>query len=374
MPIEQQAQQENVRDSIANAMASLEKEGGDQAGAVSPDTPSDSGQPATKPDAAADANSGLASRAKADATNGAAPTVEQPANGAAPQELATGKGLTDTPARQPRGPASWRPEVREKWSAVPAEVQQEVMRREREVSVALQESAQARQFAERFMQTAAPFQHIIALEGGDPIKTFGDYMKTATMLRSGAPQEKANAVAAAIMQYGVDITMLDAALAGAVQGRPMPQGQMQGGQPPADPRVDQILAFLSSSHQQTQERVEQDAMAELEAFASTPEAEFLDDLRLDIADIMRMAASRGQKVTLKDAYEKAAMLHPEISKIMTQRKAAAHAREAKAALDAKRRAAGSITDSTPRQTGGGANEAPSSVRESIEAAVAQLQG
>jgi len=154
----------------------------------------------------------------------------------------------------------------------------------------------------------------------------------------------------------------------------MPQGQMQGGQPPADPRVDQILAFLSSSHQQTQERVEQDAMAELEAFASTPEAEFLDDLRLDIADIMRMAASRGQKVTLKDAYEKAAMLHPEISKIMTQRKAAAHAREAKAALDAKRRAAGSITDSTPRQTGGGANEAPSSVRESIEAAVAQLQG
>lgn len=379
MPIEQQAQSENVRDSIANAMATLETPGGDSQGAVQADQPG-----AQEPGAAPDAGAGVLDTAREAAGPKRDPATgkfaKQPADAqvavpAADQQQAKPaeqqqqqSSLTDTPARQTRGPASWRPEVREKWASLPAEVQQEVTRREREVMIAMQESAQARQFAESFMATIQPYQHIIALEGGDPLKTFGDYMKTATLLRSGAPQEKANAVAAAIMQYGIDINLLDGALSHAVSNRPMPQGQQQA--PVVDPRVDQILQALNGNRQQQIAAAEAAAEEELVAFASDPKNEFFEDLRLDIADIMRLSASRGQQITLAQAYDKAAKLHPEISKIVGQRAAAAEQERKKQEVLAKRKAAGSITDAAPRQ-GGAAQAENTSVRAAIEAAIEQ---
>lgn len=377
MPIEQQAQAENVRDSIANVISTLETQGSDTPGAVQADqqVPQGADKPgepgvleAARESAGRDPATGrFAAKQPADAQV-AVPGAEPKPEPQAQQPGQQPNGLTDTPARTARGPASWRPEVREKWASLPVEVQQEVTRREREVMIAMQESAQARQFTDNFMQTIQPYQHIIALEGGDPLKTFGDYMKTATLLRSGAPQEKANAVAQAIMQYGIDINLLDGALSHAVANRPMPQGQQQP--QVVDPRVDQILQFINGNRQQQAAQAEAAAEEELIAFVSDPKNEFFEDLRLDIADIMRLSAARGQRVTLAEAYDKAAKLHPEVSKIMAQRAAAAEAERKKQDVLNKRRAAGSITDAAPRQSGS-AQAQDTSVRAAIEAAIEQ---
>jgi len=97
---------------------------------------------------------------------------------------------TDTPAAvgekisaNARGPASWKPDIREKWNSLPQEVQAEVLRREHETSKALQDSAEARRFMTQFQQVSDPFKHYMALEGKSPIDAFGDYLKTAAVLR-----------------------------------------------------------------------------------------------------------------------------------------------------------------------------------------------
>ena len=41
-----------------------------------------------------------------------------------------------------------------------------------------------------------------------------------------------------------------------------------------------------------------------------------------MADIFDLATKRGQQITLKDAYDKAVALHPEISGVVTQRQTA----------------------------------------------------
>ena len=285
------------------------------------------------------------------------------------------KGLTDTPARtQVRAPASWKPEIREKWNALPAEVQGEVMRREREVQQVLEESVATRRFAEAFRSIAEPFSHIIAMEGKDALSVFSDYLKTATILRSGSPQERAAAIAQAVQFYGIDVQALDGALAAQFQGKPMPQGQQQGAQQYQDPRVDQLFQYLTQQSQQQEQALEQDVGDEITAFSQDPKNEFFDDLRGDISDILRLSAARGVKMSLSDAYNRAAKLHPEISKIVTQREAAAGVKKESAFIAQKRAAASSLKVGAPRQTGTEFGASTGSLRADIEAAIAQNAG
>jgi hypothetical protein len=364
-----------TRESIEASIASLQ-EGGDKAGAVHTD-PAPAGA-AAPTGAGATAPAGTGAGATAPAGTGAGATAPAGTGAGAKPNV----GLTDTPARQvSRGPASWRPEVREKWAALPAEVQAEVTRREREVATTLQETAQVRQFAEAFHATIAPYQHIIALEGNDPLKTFESYMKTATILRSGSPMEKADAIASAIASFGIDIAMLDNMLTTRIKGgNPMAGGQVTtqpgahgGPQQFRDPRVDELFGFLQSQHQAKETAAQEEINSELEQFVSDPKNEFFEDLRLDIADIMRLNANRGVKVTLREAYDKAARLHPEISKVVLQRDAAKNAEESRKAALARRIAGSSVTQQAPKQTGTQSNSA-ATVREAIEQSIAHLQG
>lgn len=287
------------------------------------------------------------------------------------QRQAKTTSITDTPARQTRGPASWKPEVREKFGTLPAEVQAEVSRREREISMTLQDAAASRQFAEQFEQTIAPFRHIIALEGNDPLKTFSDYMKTATTLRTGSAVEKANAIASAIHTFGIDVNMLDRALAATITGQgglPAQQGQHQ--QVYQDPRVDQLIATLTDQSTQRAQALEAELQTELEAFSADPANDFFEDLREDISDILRISAQRGRVVTLAEAYNKAAQLHPEISKVLAQREAAKKAGQNRNVIQAKRLAGSSVRTDSPHQTGN--TSEPTSVRGAIEAAVERL--
>jgi hypothetical protein len=74
---------------------------------------------------------------------------------------------------------------------------------------------------------------------------------------------------------------------------------------------------------------------------------------------------------LKTAYDKAAKLHPEISKIIAQREAAAAAAAQTAAAVTRRRAASSVTNQTLQQTGE-VNNKGNSIRSDIEVAIQRL--
>lgn len=266
-----------------------------------------------------------------------------------------------------KAPASWKADLREKWKALPPEVQSEVIRRERENDARMQEAAQLRKFAQDFQQVAEPYRAIIEAEGAHPLQAFHDYLKTATLLRSGPPMEKARLVAQLIHRFGVPVQALDQYLEAAIRGGALPAPGLPSGaqqfaqQPPVfrDPRVDQLLARMEAAQRS---QVAQSA----EQFAADPKHEFFEDVRLTMADVMDAAAKRGIVMSLDDAYERACQIEPEVRKVLQARGAQGNASQAARTLAAARHAASSVPSAgaaPAAKTNGSAK--PGSVRDAI---------
>ena len=117
-------------------------------------------------------------------------------------------------------PASWKAGLREYWKTLAPDVQAEIHRREGENAERMRENAQLRQHMGRFNQVVEPYRALIEAEGGEPLAAFHDYLKAATLLRTGAPNDRAAFVAALVQRYGVPLDALDAHLAQAIQRGP----------------------------------------------------------------------------------------------------------------------------------------------------------
>lgn len=213
-------------------------------------------------------------------------------------------------------PASWKPLARESWSTIPAEAQEEIIRREAEIEKKLGEISEKSAQANAFEQAVEPFRQTIAIEaGGDAIAATRNLMGVATRLRMGTPQEKAMVVRDIISQYGVDIETLDNFLANQA-------GPPQGAQPTAntlppqaynDPRIDQMWNMMSNQQQQAQ----QSSAQQVESFLSGKE--WGNDVRNDMADLMDLAARRGENLSLDQAYDRAVAMRPDLQQILQSR-------------------------------------------------------
>jgi hypothetical protein len=294
------------------------------------------------------------------------PGPTQPTNGALPPI----QPAPLAPALQ--APASWSPSAREHWKTVAPAVQQEIARRESEMARYVNEMAPARNIAERFTQTIQPFLGTIQAEGVDPLTAVRNLMSVTQTLRSGTQYEKAQTLAQIIKVYGVDINTLDAAIVGAEP----PEGSRQGQGVDVQQAVQQALAPLYQAAQQRQNQVMQaaegEARTELEAFAADPANEFFQDLRQEMADIIELGERHGRTVTIPEAYQRAAMLHPEVSKVMLARQQGANARQLTQNAQRARSAAVSVRGTAP--VGNPTPHEPSSIRESIEAAIEAHSG
>jgi hypothetical protein len=274
-------------------------------------------------------------------------------------------------APAPQAPASWSPAAREQWKAIHPDVQREVARREGEMARYVNEMSSARNIAERFTQTIQPFLGTIQAEGVDPLTAVRNLMQVTQTLRSGTQYEKASTLAQIVRVYGVDIASLDAALV----GQAPPQGSQQQA-PDVNAAVQQALAPLYQAAQQRQNQLMQsaegEARSELEQFAADPANEFFQDLRQEMADIIELGEKRGRDISIPEAYRQAAMLHPEVSKVMLARQQGANARQLTQNAQRARSAAVSVRGTAP--VGNPAGPEPSSIRESIEAAIQAHSG
>lgn len=290
---------------------------------------------------------------------GAQTTTAPPAQAtaAATATLAPGQATPSATALKP--PASWKPGAREKWATLPPEVQQEALRRERETQTALSEATEARRNWQAYQQVVAPYAGMIAAEGGNPISAAQNLFQTAAVLRTGAPAHKAQLVARLIQQFGVDINMLASALDGHA---PQGQGQQQP-QQFRDPRFDAFMQQMESQKQQREAAMAQQTSGEVEDFLSS--AEFGEDVRQDMADMLEVAARRGVALSLEDAYTRAVKLHPEVSGVLEQREAAKQANAQVASTQRARVAAVSLKS---RPAGPSSAPAPTGRRAQLDAA------
>lgn len=271
-----------------------------------------------------------------------------------------------------RAPASWRPELREHWSSVPDPVKEIIAKREYEIDKTLKETIDARQYAEAVNKAFQPYEAYIRAENANPLQVIDNLMGTAVRLRTATGPELANLMAGMVQQYGTGrfgpqfIEMLDGALSGnAPAGNPA-QAQIQQA-------IQQQLAPVQNFMQQFQQMQEvqkaklaQQAAGEVEQFLTR--AEFGQDVRSEMADIMELAEKRGQTLSLQDAYRQACMLNEGVRNTLQQRAKAKQAQSQTAVAQKARAAAVSVPSAGPKM--GNVRPPQDDIRTAIEAAIA----
>jgi hypothetical protein len=283
----------------------------------------------------------------------------------------------ETPASYPvdKAPQSWRAPSREKWAKIDPDIQQEIMKRERETTRVLGETAHARQLANNFQQMVNPYLARIQTFGIEPMSAIGELLKADYLLATAPKAQRAAYMAKLINDYGVDIRELDSALAG------------KGAADPVDSRVEQLLQQRLApfqqyiqAQQQREQQYEQRSQAEvnesIENMATDPKYPHFDAVRMDMADIVDLAAKRGLYLSLDDAYNRAIAMNPEVSaQVAAQRQADAKRAAAQAANARAQKALGASVSvgGAPGGVPVGASEATDR-RSTIAAAFDSLGG
>lgn len=272
-------------------------------------------------------------------------------------------------------PQSWRNAPRAKWASLDPEVRSEVMRREKEISRTLSETAQERRVAQSFQQAVQPFLGRIQSMGIEPVQAVHELLKADYTLTTAPKAQRASFMAKLIKDYDIDVVELDRALAG---------------QEPADPvqsKVDQlvqerlqpIMKFMEAQNQSTryqQEQTQKTLAEQIAAMESDPKFSEFDAVREDMADIIEVASKRGVYLTLEQAYSRAVAMNPEVSQRVNQRSESQ--RKSEAAREANLRAQKSIAASSSVRgaPGGSINGVATGNdrRATIEAAFSQAEG
>jgi hypothetical protein len=194
-----------------------------------------------------------------------------------------------------------------------------------------------------------------------------DLFVTAAALYSGTPGQKATTVAHMIKTFGVDVAMLDSLLAGEV-----PAGGGGGGtniSQEINAAVSRAMAPVLQSQQQQGQQLQQEVSKELDTFAADPKNEFFDDVKDTMADLMELAVKNGKQLDLQSAYNRAILLHDDISKVVQERTSKAKSAVVAQAAAAAKKKAVSIVGAPAK---GVAESSGASLRSDIEAALSDL--
>lgn len=296
--------------------------------------------------------------------------AEQPAQ--EPQDQGMQPGPKAGPKNHPeRAPQAWRPEVREHWAQLPEPVRAEIARRESEHARFIQESSEARKTAETLMKTIAPYEAFIRAENSNPIQAIDNLMSTAARLRTGTAPELAQMVAGLVKQFGVGrfgngfIEQLDSALAGQTPVHDPQQAAIEQVLNQRLAPVQQMLTQFQQAQLQQQQAVQHSAQNEVADFLA--KAEFGEDVREDMADLMETATRRGQNLSLADAYKKACLMNDNVRSVIAQRVRSQGAQQGTQAAQKARSAAVQVSGAAPM---GALKQDPTDVRSAIEAAIA----
>ena len=273
---------------------------------------------------------------------------EAPVMGDEAPEIAADSGV-DTPEdseknapKSRKAPVDWSPEQREDWSKIPAHLQEKIHEREQHIAQTMQGVSEARQTHEQFSKLAQSYAPVIAAEGAThPMQAVETLFQTTALLQNGSPQQKAEMMAELIGHYNVDIAALDNKLV----GQEPPAEMQQNSQ--LEQMLNQRLAPLDSMMQQmnqqqvSQQQAEQQAANKsVQDFAG--QAEFLGDVRGDMADLIDMAHRQGREMGLPEAYHKACTLNPQVMSILQKRQAQKELSSNNSNLASKRDAASSL--------------------------------
>jgi hypothetical protein len=235
----------------------------------------------------------------------------------------------------------------------------------------LQDTAEARKFTEQLQSVIRPYEAFIKAENSNPVAAIDNLMATAARLRTGTAPELAQLVAGMVKQFGVGrfgnsfIEQLDSALAGEVPKSDPQQAQVQQLLQQQLAPVQQFMSQFQQAQLAQQQQVQQAAMKEVNDFIA--KAEFGDDVREEMADIMELSQRRGREITLQDAYKQACLVNPRVRAALEARAKSRSAQQLQGAAQKAKAAAVSVSGAPALSA---PVNPPADIRSAIEAALA----
>jgi hypothetical protein len=259
-------------------------------------------------------------------------------------------------ARVDRPPQSWKGGAKQIWNAIPLEARQEIQRRESDMQMVLRENSQAKDFIGGLEQVISPHMGWMQAEGIMPMQAIQNMFQMETVARSGTPAQKVALAAEYLLTYGVDLNMLDDALAARLSGKAPAQQQAPDFAALVQREVDARLQPIFANQQQQEVAVLNN---EISTFATQPGHEFFEDLRDDMANLLDLASQKGVPMDLAKAYETAKAMRPDLmqqQQLQSKQQTSQHLRQVSS----------SISGSTSNPSNGNAQVDPTNLRSLLE--------
>jgi hypothetical protein len=199
-----------------------------------------------------------------------------------------------------QAPNTWTPALKAKFPTLEPDIQQEIMKREKEFARALSTHDQDRLFGKSLRDVVSPYMPIINAEGSTPEQAIQSLLNSAYLLRTASPQEKGKLIANLARQYGAELPSAMAQPEAAEGVHPI-VAQLQS-------EINQLRGVMTSRDQQERMHQQQENLRQVEAFLVDPQYPYANDVAEQIAGLIRS----GMASNLKDAYNQAIYLQPDV--------------------------------------------------------------
>jgi hypothetical protein len=254
------------------------------------------------------------------------------------------------PPAAPEAPASWRDDIKPLYGSLPEPVKAYVHQRENELQAGFQRIAQRSNVAEAVLGEFAPYEAVLAAEKANPVEAMRTLLQTAHALRTGGPEYKKAIILGLVQQYGVDMS-----------------AELNPGQARTEAELARLQNEQLYGKAQAQSALSSEVQREYDAFANDPVNEFFPQVR----QIMGGLVGQGYAKSLKEAYDMAIGMHPEVRTKIWERAQAASVQTPR-----KRAAANmSVTNSVGagHMVPAKGDKRDTSIRASIEAAMGDTE-
>lgn len=329
--------QDDLRSSIVNAMREVEAK---------------EAEPAAETSTAAPRERDEAGKfaAKSPDTSTAVTTQQQP----------TAEAAASTVPTPPRG---WSPNSKVAFNNLPEFVRADIAKREAEVDAGFAKYSGLDQYVQQFEAAGVRLPDAIAA-----------YRSAETQLEQNFPQ----GIVGLCQQFDVHPVALANTILQRYGQAPSGQQQQTGA---TDPRLQQHIASLEArlNNYEGERRNEtiNAVNTDIEKFITDPSNKFVDNVVDQMLPLIKDARERGQKVDLKEAYEAACWLNPEIRQMLINEQLTAKSKQQKdKARDAANQARASAASVTGAPTPGINTDAASqrTLRDDIKDAMDAAMG
>ncbi len=222
---------------------------------------------------------------------------------------------------RPQMPKSLKRELQSHWEAAHPELAAAIHQRELDYEKGLTPLQRAKAEYEELLNEFRPYEQIMRSQNATPKQVVANLMKTANILHTGSPVDKAIAVAQTMRQFGISFEQVQQLLSGS--GAPAALGN---GAPAIDPRVSELEQRYQALESQLQQQSNATVEQAVEKFLGNPENKYANDVWEQMVPLLKSPEILGQARTIEEkleaAYQKAIRLNDDVfAKVQADQKA-----------------------------------------------------